>query len=77
MCSERGDASEIEITAEMVLAGVERMRKSFGEDSLGSGDAVVVLEILDSALCARQGGSRNSLSPASRQQILSDTLQRL
>ena len=69
------DVVEIEITSEMVLAGVERMRESFGEGSLGSGDAVVVLDILDISLRARKGGGRNSLSSASRQQILSDTLQ--
>lgn len=77
MPRQAGASDEVEITPEMIVAGVERMRKSFGEDSLGSGDAVVVLEILDTALRARIGGNRNSLSPASRQQILSDTLQRL
>ncbi len=68
---------EIEITSAMVVAGVERMRKSLGEASLGSGDVVVVLEILETALLARKGGTGNSLRPSSRQRILIDSLQYL
>ncbi len=75
---ENGQAgAEIEITSEMVLAGVERMRKSLGEASLGSGDVVLVLEILESALAARRGGTGSSLTHTSRQRILADSLQHL
>ena len=68
---------EIEITSAMVVAGVKRIRKSLGESSLGSGDAVVVLEVLETALLARKGGAGSSLSPSSRQQILVDSLRYL
>ncbi len=44
---------EIEITSEMVVAGVERLRESGDEFDQSSADAVVVLEILETALLAR------------------------
>ncbi len=72
---ENGQAgAEVTITPAMVVAGVKRIRKSLGESSLGSGDAVVVLEVLETALLARKGGTGNSLTPSSRQQILVDSL---
>ena len=60
---------EIEITPAMVVAGVKRMRKSLGEFEQSSADAVVVLEVLESALVARRDGTGSFLTPSSKQRI--------
>ena len=66
---------EIEITPAMVVAGVERMRKSRDEGEQSLADFSVVLGILDTALAVQRGGHGSFLTPASRQQILADSLQ--
>ena len=68
---------EIEITSEMVVVGVERLRESVGEFDQSSADAVVVLEILETALSVRPGGHNSFLAPSARRKILTDSLQRL
>ena len=68
---------EIEITPEMVVAGVERMRKSRDESEQSLADYSVVLGILETALLARPGEHGSSLTPSSRKQILGDSLQGL
>mgnify|MGYP001618083781 CR=1 FL=1 len=61
---------EIEITPAMVVAGVKRIRKSLDEAGLGSAEAVVVLEILETALLAAPNGLRDSLTPETKLEIL-------
>ena len=68
---------EVKITSAMVVAGVKQMRKSRDEYDQSSADAVVVLEILETALLARRDGQQNCLTQPSRQKILTDSLQRL
>jgi len=77
VCDEAKAAEEIEITPEMVLAGLTRMRKSCAESEQSSGDVLVVLEMLESALCSREGGNKSCLTPSSKNKILADTLQYL
>ena len=61
----------------MVLAGVERMRKSRDEFEQSSADGLVVLEILESALSARPSGTHNFLTKPSKRKILADISLRL
>jgi len=65
---------EIEITPEMVRVGVEHIRKSRDESEQLLADYAVVLEILETALAVRPGAPESSLTPASRLQILADSL---
>ena len=68
---------EIEITSAMVVAGVERMRKSVDEFQQSSADAVVVLGILECALSVRLGGRKSFLTPSAKRKIPTDSLQYL
>ena len=63
-----------EITPEMVLAGLKRMRKSLDEFEQGSGDVVLVLEVLEAALSARSGEHGSCIESSKKQKILADTL---
>ncbi len=75
--AEQSGTEALTITPEMVVAGVERMRKSVCESQQSSADVWVVLEILEDALAVRSVGARNFLTTESKRKILADTRQRL
>ena len=67
--------ANVEITPAMVAAGVLRMRESLPEFEQSLADVLVVLEVLDAALRAGPGVRGSSLSSASKEKILADSLQ--
>lgn len=77
MAQESNKKEGIEITPKMVLARVKRMRESLDESEQSLEDALVVIEILESSLSVREGGTGSFLKPTERRQILSRSLQYL
>ena len=75
--SDRQISDKIEITPEMIVAGVKRLRKSLDESQQSSADAVVVFQILESALACQKGVGGNSLEPSIKQKILARSLRHL
>ena len=74
---ELSEPKKIEITSEMVVAGVKRLRETLYESEESSADAVVVSEILETALSARRGARRSLLAPPLKQKNLTDSQLRL